>query len=56
MEGIVAKAAENFKKVGAQVVLETPEKSVSLQLKVVDELKPSDNGLLLAHTGGEFKL
>ncbi|KAI0753737.1 NAD-P-binding protein [Fomes fomentarius] len=37
---------------GLPVVLQTPEQSVSAQLKVIDELKPSDNGLLLAHTGG----
>ena len=41
--------AEEFARRGIAVVLETPEESVSKQLKVVDDLKPSDNGLLLNH-------
>ncbi|RPD72782.1 NAD-P-binding protein [Lentinus tigrinus ALCF2SS1-7] len=46
-------AAEGFVKKGMSVVLETPEQSVSNQLKVVDGLKPSDNGLLLSHQTGK---
>ena len=46
-------AAEGFAKQGVQVVLETTEQSVSKQLKVIDDLKPSDNGLLLSHTTGK---
>ena len=47
--------AEEFARRGIAVVLETPEESVSKQLKVVDDLKPSDNGLLLNHyTGKEW--
>ena len=38
---------------GATRCTQTPEESVYAQLKVVDGLKPSDNGLFLAHTGGE---
>ncbi|KAI0742365.1 NAD-P-binding protein [Daedaleopsis nitida] len=38
-------------KAGPRVVLQTPEESVMYQLKVLDTLKPSDNGLLLAHMG-----
>ncbi|KAI0742405.1 NAD-P-binding protein [Daedaleopsis nitida] len=41
--------AEEFKKVGIPVSLQTPAESVALQLKVVDTLNPSDNGLLLDH-------
>ncbi|KAI1795383.1 NAD(P)-binding protein [Ganoderma leucocontextum] len=32
----------------------SPEASVSGQLKVIDGLKPSDNGLFLSHEGGEW--
>ena len=46
--------AEEFARRGIAVVLETPEESVSKQLKVVDALKTSDNGLFLdASTGKE---
>ena len=38
---------------GAARGMQTPEESVTAQLKVIDGLKPSDNGLFLAHTGGE---
>ena len=41
--------AEEFKRAGLPVVLQTPAESVALQLKVVDTLNPSDNGLLLYH-------
>ena len=43
-------AAEGFAKQGVQVVLETTDQSVLKQLKVIEDLKPSDNGLLLSHT------
>ncbi|KAI0747067.1 NAD-P-binding protein [Daedaleopsis nitida] len=39
---------------GSPVFLQSPAESVADQLKLIDALKPSDNGLLLAHTGGEF--
>ena len=41
--------AEKFNKAGVPVVLQTPEESVSDQLKVIDGLKPFDNGLYLSH-------
>ena len=44
---------EQYEKAGFQIVLQTPEQSVSAQLKVIDDLKPADNGLLLAHSGGK---
>ncbi|KAI0753731.1 NAD-P-binding protein [Fomes fomentarius] len=47
---------EQFKQAGVALPLQTTEESVSGQLKVIDELKPSDNGLHLAHTGGEWKV
>ncbi|RPD58579.1 NAD-P-binding protein [Lentinus tigrinus ALCF2SS1-7] len=48
---------EEFAKKGIPVVLEMPEESVSKQLKIIDGLKPSDNGLLLNHyTGKEYSL
>lgn len=53
---MVSRAADDFKKIGSSIFLETPEQSISQQLKVVDELQPSDSGLPLAHTGGEFQL
>ncbi|RPD54459.1 NAD-P-binding protein [Lentinus tigrinus ALCF2SS1-6] len=33
----------------------TLQESVSTQLRLIDRLKPSDNGLFLAHTGGEYR-
>ena len=36
-------------KTGSRLVLQTPEESVMHQLKVVDNLKPAVNGLLLPH-------
>lgn len=47
---------EQFKQAGVPLPLQTTEESVSAQLKVIDELKPSDNGLHLAHTGGEWEV
>ncbi|KAI0794316.1 NAD-P-binding protein [Fomes fomentarius] len=51
---IVLQAAEAMKSLGPSVELETPAQSVSLQLRVIDQLKPTDNGHFLAHTGGEW--
>ncbi len=49
--------AEEFAQKDIPVVLETPEQSVTKQLKIVDGLKPSDNGLLINHyTGKEYSL
>ncbi|KAI0696863.1 NAD-P-binding protein [Cerioporus squamosus] len=42
-----------YKNVGVPIELETPEQSVSAQIKLIDGLKPSDNGLFLEHNGGE---
>ena len=42
------------KKYGIRVEFQTPKESVAMQLKVIDELKPSDNGLFLSHDGGEW--
>ncbi|TFK84095.1 NAD-P-binding protein [Polyporus arcularius HHB13444] len=55
MRTLILGAAEVFKKKGVSLGAETPEQSVSAQLKLVDGLKPSDNGLFLAHTGGEYR-
>ncbi len=55
MRTLVLGAEEGFKKKGVSLGAETPEQSVSAQLKLVDGLKPSDNGLFLAHTGGEYR-
>ena len=41
-------------KYGIRLEFLSPEESVSAQLKVIDELKPSDNGLFLSHEGGEW--
>ena len=44
-----------FKERGWVVKLQTMEESVVAQLKVIDNLKPEDNGLFLAHdTGKEY--
>ncbi len=51
-QDVLLQAAESITKIG--VPMETPEQSVSQQLKVIEELKPADNGLLLLHTGGEW--
>lgn len=48
-----AQAADDVVKTGV-VRRETPEQSVRAQVVLIDGLKPSDNGLLLAHTGGEW--
>ncbi len=45
-----------YKKTGVRLEPETPEQSVAAQLKLIDGLKPSDNGLFLEHTGGEYGL
>ena len=34
--------------------VQTPEESVSAQLKVVEGLTPADNGKFFSHTGGEY--
>ncbi|KAI0694707.1 NAD-P-binding protein [Earliella scabrosa] len=51
----VMMAGEFMRSLGFKVDVETPEQSVANQLKVIDGLTPSDNGLFLSHTGGEFK-
>ncbi|KAI0742352.1 NAD-P-binding protein [Daedaleopsis nitida] len=51
----VKAAAEKLLEAGAPIVLQTPEESVGDQLRVIDALRSEDNGLLLAHTGGEWK-
>lgn len=38
-----------------ELVIQTPEESVWAQLKVIDGLLPSHNGLYLSHTGGEYR-
>ncbi|KAI0688580.1 NAD(P)-binding protein [Cerioporus squamosus] len=52
---LVVGASEDMKKQGVSIEMETPEESVSAQLKVIDALEPSDNGLFFAHTGGEYR-
>ena len=47
---------EEFKRRGMDVQLESVEQSVSGQLRVIDELKVSDNGLFVSHKGGEVSL
>ncbi|KAI0696857.1 NAD-P-binding protein [Cerioporus squamosus] len=42
------------KQFGVPVELETPAQSVSAQVKFIDGLRASDNGLFLEHTGGEY--
>ena len=39
---------------GKDIVGQTPEASVAAQLKVIDGLEPSQNGLFLSYMGGEF--
>lgn len=52
--GAIVKLVESLVKRGIPAVLQTPQESVAAQLKVIDELKPSDNGLFLdASTGKE---
>ncbi|TBU39488.1 NAD(P)-binding protein [Dichomitus squalens] len=41
---------------GIPIQILTPEQSVVAQLKVIDALSPSDNGLFLNYTGGEWRL
>ena len=38
---------------GADMALQSPEASVGAQLKVIDGLQASHNGLFLLHTGEE---
>ncbi|TFK80787.1 NAD-P-binding protein [Polyporus arcularius HHB13444] len=53
----LSKAVEGFVQRGIPAVLQTPQQSVSAQLRVVDSLKPSDNGLFLdASTGKEYAI
>ncbi|RPD53657.1 NAD-P-binding protein [Lentinus tigrinus ALCF2SS1-7] len=53
----LSKAVEGFVKRGIPAVLQTPQESVSAQLKVIDGLKSSDNGLFLdASTGKEYTI
>ncbi|PIL30305.1 hypothetical protein GSI_07488 [Ganoderma sinense ZZ0214-1] len=40
---------------GIEVTPQTPEASVAAQLKVIDGLEASHNGLFLQHTGGEYR-
>ncbi|PIL30240.1 hypothetical protein GSI_07418 [Ganoderma sinense ZZ0214-1] len=42
------------KNTGLEVMPQTPEESVAGQLKVIDGLELSHNGLFLQHTGGEY--
>ncbi|PIL30285.1 hypothetical protein GSI_07465 [Ganoderma sinense ZZ0214-1] len=42
------------KNTGLEVMRQTPEESVTAQLKVIDGLQASQNGLFLKHTGGEY--
>lgn len=51
----LAGAAE-FQRRGIPIQLESVEESVSGQLKVIDELKASDNGRFLSHRGGEVAI
>ena len=55
-QAIFLGAAEYFTQKGVAVKAETPEESVSAQVKLLDGLRPSDNGLFMVHTGGEFKV
>ncbi len=53
---VMVQAGEVLSKKGVSLTLQTPKESVSAQLEVVDSLKPFDNGLFLAHTGGEYRV
>ena len=53
---VVLAVGEYFTQRGVAVKAETPEESVSAQVKLLDGLRPSDNGLFMVHTGGEFKV
>ena len=55
-QAMVRGAAEYFTQRGVAVRAETPEESVEAQVRLLDGLKPSDNGLFMVHTGGEYNL
>ncbi|KAI0351045.1 NAD-P-binding protein [Trametes cingulata] len=48
------KAAEALHAAGSSLQVETPAESVSKQLKIIDNLSPSDSGRLLSHDGHPF--
>ncbi len=55
MREAIAPIADMWReKYGIAVEFVSPDASVSAQLKVIDGLKPSDNGLFLSHEGGEW--
>ncbi len=50
----VKKILQDIDKNHPAFVLETPEQSVKVQLKIVDSLKPADNGgHFLSHPGNQ---
>ncbi|RPD54465.1 NAD-P-binding protein [Lentinus tigrinus ALCF2SS1-7] len=55
-QALVLGAAEAMTQRGIPVRAETPEESVSAQVKLLDGLQPSDNGSFMVHSGGEFNL
>ncbi|KAI0742349.1 hypothetical protein C8Q80DRAFT_1122666 [Daedaleopsis nitida] len=48
-------AADKLHASGAPITQLSPEESVAAQLNIIDGLRPEDNGMLLAHTGGAWK-
>ncbi|KAM5539647.1 hypothetical protein V8D89_006756 [Ganoderma adspersum] len=40
---------------GIEVAMQTPQTSVAAQLRTIDALEPSHNGLFLSHSSGEYR-
>ena len=40
---------------GIELAMQTPQASVAAQLRTIDALKPSHNGLFLSHSRGEYR-
>ncbi|PIL26448.1 hypothetical protein GSI_12206 [Ganoderma sinense ZZ0214-1] len=53
-EGYAAFTASVKKATGIELTAQTPEESIAAQLKMIDGLEASQNGLFLSHTGGEY--
>ncbi|PIL33320.1 hypothetical protein GSI_04771 [Ganoderma sinense ZZ0214-1] len=54
LEGYAAFTTSVKNASGIEITAQTPETSIAAQLKVIDGLEASQNGLFLAHTGGEY--
>ena len=53
-EGYAAFAASVKNASGVQLTPQTPEASIAAQLKLIDRLDASTNGLFLSHKGVEY--